>query len=358
MFNRPRLIDSSIDPIRGAETLSYRVSAECNPGATPSGYSPGPFRGVGQLTPHHASFLIRPRAPFSKGEMTALAYQPDNIGMDAMNGTQRIRVSLAPTQRTLLLTLYARVVDAQRPAPIVNDTRAAQVLNQVEHDPADLRSRESQQAVLLLRARQLDEWTAEFLESHPEATILHLACGLDSRCLRLKWGPKVRWIDVDFPDVVDLRTKVYENPEGDYELVPADVTDDEWLKQIPTDRPTAVVFEGLTPYLEEATGKALIRRLAEHFKTGQLIFDTVGPATVSLQLLVEPVKKAGAKFTWGVNDAEALTRLHPRLKLRDCLRPPEMKGFNHVIQPTRAFLSIYRRLPWFRNLSLCLRYDF
>ncbi|RYP06496.1 hypothetical protein DL765_009463 [Monosporascus sp. GIB2] len=278
--------------------------------------------------------------------------------MDVANGTQRVKVSLSHTQKTLLLTLYARVVDAQRPAPIVNDTRAAQILNQVEHDPADLRSSEAQQAVLLLRTRQLDEWTAEFLESHPEATILHLACGLDSRCLRLKWGPKVRWIDVDFPDVVDLRTKVYENPKGDYQLVSADVTDDEWLKQIPTDRPTAVVFEGLAPYLEEATGKALIRRLAEHFKTGQLIFDTVGPVTISLQYRLKPVKKAGATLTWGVSDAEALARLHPRLKLRDWLRPSEMKGFNHVTQPTRASLLIYRRLPWFRNISSCLRYDF
>ncbi|RYP93100.1 hypothetical protein DL770_000757 [Monosporascus sp. CRB-9-2] len=278
--------------------------------------------------------------------------------MDVSSGTQRVKVSLAPTQRTLLLTLYARVVDAQQPAPIVNDTRAAQVLNQVEHDPADLRCSEAQQAVLLLRARQLDEWTTEFLESHPEATILHLACGLDSRCLRLKWGPKVRWIDVDFPDVVDLRTKVYENPEGDYQLVSADVTDDEWLNQIPTDRPTAVVFEGLTAYLEKATGKALIRRLAEHFKTGQLIFDTVGPISLFLQSLIKPVKKAGAELTWAVDDAEALAKLHPRLKLRDCLRPPEMKGFNHVARPTRVFLLTCRRLPRFRNVCLCLRYDF
>ncbi|RYP11224.1 hypothetical protein DL764_000180 [Monosporascus ibericus] len=278
--------------------------------------------------------------------------------MDVASGTQRVKVSLGPTERTLLLTLYARVVDAQQPAPIVNDTRAAQILNQVEHDPADLRCREAQQAVLLLRARQLDEWTAEFLESHPEATILHLACGLDSRCLRLKWGPKVRWIDVDFPDVVDLRTKVCENPDGDYQLVSADVVDDEWLNQIPPDRPTAVVFEGLTAYMEKATGKALIRRLAEHFKTGQLIFDTVGPISIYLQSLLKPVMKAGAKLTWGVHDAEALARLHPRLKLRDCLRPPEMKGFNHVTQPTRAFLLIYRRLPWFRNIGWCLRYDF
>ncbi|RYP58956.1 hypothetical protein DL771_011045 [Monosporascus sp. 5C6A] len=219
--------------------------------------------------------------------------------MDVASGTQRVKVSLAPTQSTLLLTLYARVVDAQRPAPIINDTRAVQVLNQVEHDPADLRCHDTQQALILLRARQLDEWTADFLESHSEATVLHLACGLDSRCLRLNWGPKVRWIDVDFPDVVDLRAEVYENPEGDYQLISADVTDDAWLKQIPTDRPTAVVFEGLTPYLEEATGKALIRRLAEHFKTGQLIFDTVGPLSVSLQSLIKPLKKAGAKFTWG-----------------------------------------------------------
>ncbi|KAI1258219.1 hypothetical protein MGN70_001268 [Eutypa lata] len=282
--------------------------------------------------------------------------------MVTRSGTPRHKVSLTPTQRTLLLTLHARVVDAQRPEPIVNDTRAAEVLDQVEHDISDIQSEGSPQMVLLLRARQLDDWTAEFVANNPEATILHLACGLDSRCLRVKWGgPNVRWIDVDFPDVVDLRNHVYEKPGdgADYQLVPGDVTDGEWLKQIPNDRPTAVVFEGLTPYLTEETGTDLIRRLVDHFGIGgQLIFDTVGPVTLRLQRFLKPVKKAGASFTWGVDDPNALAELHPRLKLRDCMRPPEMNGFDRVPLPLRVTMTAYRHLPYFRNLGLYLRYEF
>ncbi|KAK7753569.1 hypothetical protein SLS62_004427 [Diatrype stigma] len=278
--------------------------------------------------------------------------------MDVARSTPRHKISLTPTQKTLLLTLHARVVDAQRPDPIVNDSRAAGILDKIEHDVSEIESEGSPHWVILLRARQLDEWTAEFLASNPESTVLHLACGLDSRCLRVKRGPNVRWIDVDFPDVVDLRSKVYEKPEGDYQLVPGDVTDDEWLQQIPNDRPTAVVFEGLTPYLTEGTGTHLIRRLVDRFKKGQLIFDTVGPVTLRFQRAVKPVKKAGASFTWGVDDPHALEKLHPRLKLRDCLRPPEMKGFENVPLQFRFMMTTYRHIPYFRNFGLYLRYDF
>ncbi|RVO72342.1 CYTH domain-containing protein [Sinorhizobium meliloti] len=50
---------------------------------------------------------------------------------------------------------------------------------------------------LSLRIRQCGE---ESIERYPEATVLNLGCGLDSRIFRIDPGPGVRWFELDFPD--------------------------------------------------------------------------------------------------------------------------------------------------------------
>lgn len=63
-----------------------------------------------------------------------------------------------------------------------------------------------------MRAKLLDDWTADFLAGHPSATVLHLACGLDTRAQRMAFGSGVRWVDVDLPAVAALRERLLDAP--------------------------------------------------------------------------------------------------------------------------------------------------
>src|ERR1041385_5498621 len=73
-----------------------------------------------------------------------------------------------------------------------------------------------------MRSRSLDRWTSDVLDQHAHSpvgvTVLHLACSLDFRALRLQRHfirSNIRWIDVDLPDVVELRRRVVEEPAID-----------------------------------------------------------------------------------------------------------------------------------------------
>ncbi|KAK3361378.1 leucine carboxyl methyltransferase-domain-containing protein, partial [Lasiosphaeria ovina] len=127
--------------------------------------------------------------------------------------------------------------------------------------------------VVVIRARQFDVWVTEFLDAHPDgATVLHLACGLDSRALRLNWNKNTRWIDVDLPEVVALRRQVVPVPEQrDYQLLATSVTEPHWLDEIPADRPTLVIMEGLALYLDPADVEFLLKRVCDRFPTGQIV---------------------------------------------------------------------------------------
>ena len=89
---------------------------------------------------------------------------------------------------------------------------------------------------------------------------------------RVEPGPGVHWYDIDYPDVIGLRERVYPG-RANYRMLPASATDPSWLAEIPADSPALLIGEGLTPYLTRDDGLALLRRVVDRFPSGELQFD-------------------------------------------------------------------------------------
>ncbi|XXG95781.1 hypothetical protein Hte_002052 [Hypoxylon texense] len=272
---------------------------------------------------------------------------------------EKVKITLSPTEETLMAPLIARARDAQSSQPVLNDVYALQILSRIDHDIEKFQIDDDKATMHTLRALCLDKWTAEFLATNPHSTVVHLGCGLDSRWQRLQPDlTMIRWIDVDLPDVIELRRKLIPSPEGEYSLLAADAAEETWLKRIPADRPTVVICQGLLMYLEEEVGKRLIQRLVDHFKSGQLIIDCIGTIALSLQDRIEVVRATGSSFKWGIDEPKTLESLHPQLKMLECLGPAELSGFSRMPLGTRLMLSTYSYLPWFRYLSSYVRFNF
>lgn len=103
------------------------------------------------------------------------------------------------------------------------------------------------------------------------STVLNLGAGLDARPYRLTWPPSLRWIEVDFPEVLawkDERLRTAQ-PTCQVERVQLDLTDDgargDLLARLAATSPATVVLtEGVVPYLTNDTVGALaddLRRL-------------------------------------------------------------------------------------------------
>ena len=261
----------------------------------------------------------------------------------------------------MLVTLTARAEDARMPNPILGDTWAADVLDQLDYTCRQTWNHKDFSDVVLQRARLFDTWTAEFLNVHPEATVLHLGCGLDSRALRLAWGPRVLWVDVDVPEVVALRQKVLPNPaagSGDYRLVASSVTEAAWLEDVPADRPTVVVMEGLLPYLHGAEARRLLERICERFPSGQIMFDIGGAWFLRLQALNRPIRATGALMHFALDDERELETVHPKLRVKDALRIWQFLWRETLPWYIRLTVWVCSWLPSFRTMMSFLRYEF
>jgi O-methyltransferase involved in polyketide biosynthesis len=231
------------------------------------------------------------------------------------------KIDLTGVQATTLVTLFLRALDARSGQSVLGDRFAAEAVDRIDHDwtAIDTPSVTRNRFAVALRARQIDEWAAEFLRRTPDATVLHLACGLDSRVLRLAPPAGVRWFDVDLPDVVALRRELYRE-SGGHRTIAASVTDEAWLTEIPADRPVLILAEGLLMYLREAEVRRLLARLTTRFGTGELIFDGVAPwiARTTRVLTRLPDRWYDHPAYWtAVRDGTDVERWNPRLRHRE-----------------------------------------
>ncbi|GAA3443304.1 class I SAM-dependent methyltransferase [Planomonospora venezuelensis] len=270
----------------------------------------------------------------------------------------REKITLTGARETLLATLYGRALDSRSPDPVLGDTEAERAVRRIDYDFRRTGITATTAAGVALRARQLDDWTAEFLAARPDATVLHLACGLDTRVHRLERPPSVRWFDVDYPEVVELRERLLPVPEGDYRMIGSSVTGDGWLAEVPGDRPVVAVFEGLTMYLRKEEGRRLIQRITGHFPGGQLLFDCYGTMGIRMQKLVPAVRNAGATLHWGVDDPSEIEGWHEGLECLDALRSVDMPGLDRLPAAGRVQMWIVARIPGLRDIGRILRYRF
>jgi O-methyltransferase involved in polyketide biosynthesis len=275
-----------------------------------------------------------------------------------MDGERAEKVTLTGAPETMLATLYGKALDSRSPDPILGDREADRAVRRIDYDFGRTGMTATGAAGVALRARQLDDWTGEFLAAHPHATVIHLACGLDTRVQRLAPPPTVRWVDVDYPEVLELRRQLLPHPPGDYRMLGASVTDDGWLEEVPADRPTVAVFEGLTMYLRKEDGRRLIQRSATRFPSGQLLFDCYGTWGIRMQKLVPAVRRAGATLHWGIDDPHELEAWHDGLRCLDALRSVDMPGLDRLPRSGQRQMRILARIPGLRDVGKILRYQF
>lgn len=270
----------------------------------------------------------------------------------------RAKITFTGAQETLLATLYGRALDYRSPSPVLGDAEADRLVRDIDYDWRKAGISRGVATGVAARAKLLDDWTAEFLAACPESTVLHLACGLDTRAHRLGPPASVRWFDVDQPEVIDLRRRLMQEPEGDYQMIGSSVTDDDWLESIPADRPVVAVFEGLSMYLREEEGRRLIERITTRFPSGRVLFDCYSKMGIRLQKLVPTIRRTGARLYWGIDDPHELERWHVGLTCLDAIRALEMPGLGKAPLSERARLWVADHIPGVRNAGFVLRYGF
>lgn len=218
--------------------------------------------------------------------------------------------NLSGVAETLLLPLYFRALESQRPDALLKDEIALSFFQQKSFDFLRLKQakhdRESGLAVLL-RNREIDRRARDYLSRCPDAVVIHIGCGLDSRFERVDNG-KVEWHDLDLPEVIDLRRQFVGVEKERYHLLPYSVLDRAWLDLVRHHHPRPFLFliEGVLMYFEPAQVRSLVLMLLDNFPGGELVFDAFSPFFVWANNRRVARTRFGARCYWALKRGQDL----------------------------------------------------
>lgn len=271
-------------------------------------------------------------------------------------------VALTREKETLLITLWAKAGESLLPDSLLKDRFAAEAATRIDYDFARLKVNRDLMVGLAMRAHALDGWTRDFLGRHPEALVLHLGCGLDSRVFRIDPPAGVDWYDIDYPDVIALRQKLYPARDG-YHLIGSSVTKPGWIAGLPRDRPTMIVAEGLLLYLPEEEVPLLLERLVQRSPSGEIVFDAYSPFGLKLIAMQPSIKATGAALRWSLDDPCELERQVPGLELVTEMTAYDPDGYDpaqiaRMSWPARFTMQFFSLIPPLARIGLLLRYRF
>ncbi len=251
--------------------------------------------------------------------------------------------SLSSVPETLLITLYLRATESQRPDALIRDERAVALVQQLNYDFARIKQikiDEEDKVTVILRNREFDRYAQDFLTRHAGAVVVHIGCGLDARFERVDDG-NVEWYDLDLPEVIALRRRFIGDEGGRYHLLACSAFDNGWLEAVSPHRGRTYLFlaEGVFMYFQTAQVKSLVLKLRGHFPGAELVFDAFSPFLVRANNLRFAVTRFGARYHWGIRRGQAVERWGGGISLLD------EWGYFDRPEPRLAHIQWMRHIP-------------
>ena len=235
-------------------------------------------------------------------------------------------------QETLIVPLVGRKICSERFPDLFSDEAAVRICNMLDYDFASkerlFNSTFGLYGALETAQRQYDlQWEATtYLQSHPNAAVVNLGCGLDGSFTAIDNG-SAHGYNIDLPDVIEVRNELL--PAGDREYnIASDLTDYSWMDAIDASQGAVFIAAGVFYYLKKEAVRDLFCEMAQHFPGAVLAFDSCNAR--GAKMMMKTVLKE-----MGITDATAYFSLED---------PAEIEGWSEHFASvsSKSYMRGYR----------------
>ena len=250
------------------------------------------------------------------------------------------KIKLSGVPETMLQTVYARAKESGGRG-VIHDAKAEEIIEKLDYDFTLADKDTAMRSGVIARTVVLDKLTKGWLASHPGAVVVNIACGLDTRCYRMKGF--CRWYNLDLPETMAVRERLLPESGTISQIAMSAMAD--WGDEIgEQNAPVLIIIEGLTMYLSEADVRRIFEVISNRFSEVTVFVETMNPMIVK-RFKEKSIEGSHAKFTWGVKDGSALAALLPDFRFAE----------EHSLTEGMAeFVPVYKllgKLPAVRNIS-------
>lgn len=205
--------------------------------------------------------------------------------------------------KTLYIPLYGKAL-VSRKGILLSDKMAEEIWK-TEGFPLQGKSKSKWLAwFMAMRAAVFDRWLMQQMTAQQDAVVLHIGCGLDSRCVRVGCNGHP-WYDVDFPEVIAARRKYYTESEQ-YHMIEGDARKSAWLSAISSGGNAIVIFEGISMYLQPEELRTFLQMLSKHFRSVSILMDCYTTKGAKATKIRNPINDVGVTQSYGMDDPHEL----------------------------------------------------
>lgn len=184
---------------------------------------------------------------------------------------------------------------------------AVSIVKQLDYDFSKADQDRTMSLGVIARTIVLDKMVEEYLNTHKDTIVINIACGLDTRCYRMK-GKYVRWYNLDLPETINIRKQFLKETGPIYQIAKS-AMDESYRDDIQYHGENIlVIIEGLTMYLSENDIKKIFSII--NFKNSTVMVEVMFPFVVK-HIKEKSIEGSHAKFTWGIKNGKELEKLLP-----------------------------------------------
>ena len=88
----------------------------------------------------------------------------------------------------------------------IKDEIAVELVEKLDYDFSKADKDSAMTYGVIARTIVLERMVRQYLENHENTVVVNIACGLDTRCYRMK-GKYLRWYNVDLPETMKIRSQ-------------------------------------------------------------------------------------------------------------------------------------------------------
>ena len=215
------------------------------------------------------------------------------------------KIKLGSIQETLLLPLWGRAVETKKPKPFLIDEKAVSIIENITYDYSLFSKNVTKLTRVSWISRSIffDKKIKEFIGTYPEATVVNIGCGLDTTFDRVDNG-KIQWIDLDLPDVIELRKK-YISETVRSQFVAKSVFDTTWYENIKNRHDVMLLIAGVIYYFDESEVKTLFNDFHTFIPGTEIVFDyssTKGVKVANKKVIDKAGMDKSAYLKWGIDN--------------------------------------------------------
>ena len=253
------------------------------------------------------------------------------------------KVNVTGVPETMVQTLYARAKETKKQNAKIKDEIAAELVEKLDYDFSKADKDKAMSCGVIARTIVLDRMVRQYLEKHVNTVVINIACGLDTRCYRMK-GKYLRWYNIDLAEAMKIRSQFLTETGPVYQIAKS-AMDDSYIDDIDYHGENVlVIIEGLTMYLCEKDIRKMFSIIEKSFQKVTVMVETMSPFVVK-HMKEKSIEGSNAKFTWGIKNGKELQRIVPEFSIQQEVS---------LVEGMKELMPIYHvmgKVPIVQNIS-------